>query len=67
MASCPNCGQEVRRDFAFCPSCAADLRVHPQRPVVPPESRQRRISMVISVGIVLALITVALLVTTMSV
>jgi hypothetical protein len=64
MATCPSCGQEVGRDFAFCPLCGADLRVHPSRPPVPSERRQRRIAVAIAAGTVLALIAVALLVPT---
>jgi hypothetical protein len=64
MATCPSCGQEVGRDFAFCPLCGADLRVHPSRPPVPSERRQRRIALAIAAGTVLVLIVLALLVPT---
>lgn len=26
MATCPNCGNEVREDFAYCPFCSAPLK-----------------------------------------
>jgi hypothetical protein len=64
MATCPSCGQEVGSDFAFCPLCGADLRVHPSRPPVPSDRRQRRIAVAIAAGTALALIVVALLVPT---
>ena len=67
MASCPSCGQEVGRDFAFCPSCAADLRVHPQRPPVPSERRQRMLAIAIAAVTILAVVAVVLLLPAQSV
>jgi len=61
MGTCPGCGQDVEPDYAFCPSCSADLRVHPTRPPMPSPARQRGLALGVAAGVAIVVILVAVL------